>query len=96
MISKFKVGDIINSVICSPQQVIEIRLGMKEDFKDRRLKNGKILPASFCDWTGEPCYALRYIGGKQTTTVCSVVAVDSDHHLKGSAQHEKYEVGRAT
>jgi hypothetical protein len=79
MQTKFKIGDIINSSISSPQEVIDIRLGVPSDF-------GKI-----CNWTGELCYVLRYVGGKNGISVYGIGAVESDHHLKGSEMFELYQ-----
>jgi len=83
VIPKFKVGDIVNSSLSSPQVVEEIRIGTEKDF------TGK-----FIDHSGALCYVLRYLDGLRISTIHSCVAVDSDHHPKGSEMFEIYENAR--
>lgn len=81
---RFKVGDTINSSLSSPQIVEEIHSGVAADFARR-----------YVDFTGEPCYVLRYVGGRKLAVVYSVKAIDSDHHLKGSEMFDLYQQARA-
>lgn len=86
MTPRFNVGDVINSSLTSPQRILEIRLGKPEDFKNR----------PHCpNWTGELCYVLQYLGGKQTILVYSVTAIDRDAHPQGSEMFEAYQKTRA-
>ncbi len=81
-IPKFKVGDVINSSLTSPQVIDEIRVGVDTD------KSVYYNPA------GELCYVLHYLGGKQNVSVFACKAIDSDHHLKGSEMYEEYQTLR--
>ena len=88
---KFKIGDVINSSLCSPKEIIDIRIGVPEDFPTRILGNGVPFRLSF---EGEMCYVLKYVGGKNTLTVYPIELVDGDHHLKGSEMYEIYQESR--
>ncbi len=81
--TKFKVGDVVNSSLTSPQVIEEIRVGVDADFINRHI-----------DHSGQLCYVLRYIDGKKLAFVYSCVCIDSDHHLKGSEMYELYQEAR--
>lgn len=80
---RFKVGDIVNSSISSPKQVISIREGVPSDFEGRGVK-----------YVGMLCYEFQFVSGRKMTTVYSVEAIDSDHHLKGSEMFDAYQETR--
>jgi hypothetical protein len=80
---QFKIGDVINSSLSSPQVIEEIRIGVDIDF-----------PHKFYNASGCLCYVLRHLYGKKRSHVYTVKAVDSDHHLKGSELFEAYEKAR--
>ncbi len=80
---RFSKGDVINSSLSSPQVIEDIRPGVPADFAGRHV-----------DFTGEPCYVLRYLDGRKLAVVYSVKVIDSDHHLKGSDMFNAYEQAR--
>jgi hypothetical protein len=85
---KFKVGDVINSSLSGPSEIIEIRLGVPTDFPTYTLANGQPFRVS---WEGEPCYIMRHCHGLQGIHACGVECIDSDHHLKGTELFNAYE-----
>jgi len=81
MKTKFKVGDIIIATIGGRKEVVDIRLGKKEDSKQFKLGNGQKLNLIY---TGELCYILKYLDLKNKYTIETVDAADHNYHSMSS------------
>lgn len=88
---RFKVGDIVNSSLSSPKEIIDIRIGLPEDFPTTILGNGVPFRLSF---ENKMCYILKSLHGNGRISAYSIECVDSDHHLKGSEMFELYQEWR--